>query len=88
MTFADHLRTHQDETVRTAEQWCRAGPIDLADALRELDAVGAPGVAFLAVREAWKEFETYPDVEEALSWGRITPAEAHKAREIRVESNQ
>lgn len=57
MTFADHLRTHQDETVRTAAQWCRAGPIDLADALRELDAVGAPGVAFLAVREAWREFE-------------------------------
>lgn len=56
MTFADHLRTHQDETVRTAAQWCRAGPIDLADALRELDAVGAPGVAFLAVREAWREF--------------------------------
>lgn len=57
MTFADHLRTHQDATVRTAAQWCRAGPIDLADALRELDAVGAPGVAFLAVREAWREFE-------------------------------
>ena len=35
-----------------------------------------------------QEFETYPDVEEALSWGRITPAEAHRAREIRVESNQ
>lgn len=57
MTFADHLRTHQDETVLAASQWCRAGPIDLADALRELDAVGAPGVAFLAVREAWREFE-------------------------------
>ena len=57
MTFADHLHTHQDATVRTAAQWCRAGPIDLADALRELDAVGAPGVAFLAVREAWREFE-------------------------------
>ena len=57
MTFADHLRTNQDATVRTAAQWCRAGPIDLADALRELDAVGAPGVAFLAVREAWREFE-------------------------------
>ena len=54
MTFADHLRTHQDATVRTAAQWCRAGPIDLADALRELDAVGAPGVAFLAAREAWR----------------------------------
>lgn len=35
----------------------RAGPIDLADALRELDAVGAPGVASTAVREAWREFE-------------------------------
>lgn len=57
MTFADHLRTHQDATVRTAAQWCRAGPIDLRGALRELDAVGAPGVAFLAVREAWREFE-------------------------------
>ena len=57
MTFAEHLRTHQDATVRAAVQWCRAGPIDLADALRELDAVGAPGVAFLAVREAWREFE-------------------------------
>lgn len=57
MTFADHLRTHQDETVRTAAQWCRAGPIGLRDALRELDAVGAPGVASTAVREAWREFE-------------------------------
>ena len=57
MTFADHLRTHQDATVRTAAQWCRAGPINLADALRELDAVGAPGVASMAVREAWREFE-------------------------------
>lgn len=57
MTFADHLHTHQDATVRTAAQWCRAGPIDIADALRELDAVGAPGVAFLAAREAWGEFE-------------------------------
>lgn len=56
MTFADHLRTHQDATVRTAAQWCRAGPIDLADALRELDAVGAPGVAFLAIREVWREW--------------------------------
>jgi len=56
MTFADFLDRHQDATVRTAAQWCRAGPIDIADALRELDAVGAPGVAFLAVREAWKEF--------------------------------
>ena len=56
MTFADHLRAHQDATVRTAAQWCRAGPIDLADALRELDAVGAPGVASMAVREAWREF--------------------------------
>lgn len=57
MTFADHLRDHQDATVRTAAQMCRAGPIDLADALRELDAVGAPGVASMAVREAWREFE-------------------------------
>lgn len=57
MTFADHLRTHQDATVRTAAQWCRAGPIDLADALRELDAIGAPGVASTAVREAWREFQ-------------------------------
>lgn len=57
MTFADLLDRHQDATVRTAAQWCRAGPIDLADALRELDAAGAPGVAFLAVREAWREFE-------------------------------
>lgn len=57
VTFANFLDRHQDETVRTAAQWCRAGPIDLADALRELDAVGAPGVAFLAVREAWREFE-------------------------------
>lgn len=57
MTFASFLDRHQDETVRTAAQWCRAGPIDLADALRELDAVGAPGVAFLAVREAWREFQ-------------------------------
>lgn len=57
MTFANFLDDHQDATVRTAAQWCRAGPIDLADALRELDAVGAPGVAFLAVREAWREFE-------------------------------
>ena len=57
MTFADHLRAHQDATVRTAAQWCRVGPIDLADALRELDAVGAPGVASTAVREAWREFE-------------------------------
>jgi hypothetical protein len=57
MTFASFLDRHQDETVRTAAQWCRAGPIDLADALRELDAVGAPGVAFLAAREAWREFE-------------------------------
>jgi len=56
MTFADHLRAHQDATVRTAAQWCRAGPIDLADALIELDAVGAPGVASTAVREAWREF--------------------------------
>lgn len=57
MTFADHLHAHQDATVRTAAQWCRAEPIDLVDALRELDAIGAPGVAFLAVREAWREFE-------------------------------
>lgn len=57
MTFANFLRTHQDATVRTAAQWCRAGPIDLADALRELDAVGAPGVASTAAREAWREFE-------------------------------
>lgn len=57
MTFANFLDRHQDETVRTAAQWCRAGPIDLADALRELDAVGAPGVASTAVREAWREFE-------------------------------
>lgn len=57
VTFASFLDRHQDETVRTAAQWCRAGPIDLADALRELDAVGAPGVAFLAAREAWREFE-------------------------------
>ena len=57
MNFANFLDRHQDETVRTAAQWCRAGPIDLADALRELDAAGAPGVAFLAVREAWGEFE-------------------------------
>ena len=56
MTFANFLDRHQDETVRTAAQWCRAGPIDIVDALRELDAAGAPGVAFLAVREAWKEF--------------------------------
>lgn len=56
MTFANFLDRHQDETVRTAAQWCRAGPIDLADALIGLDAVGAPGVAFLAVREAWREF--------------------------------
>jgi hypothetical protein len=56
MTFADFLDRHQDATVRTASQWCRAGPIDLADTLRELDAVGAPGVASLAVREAWREF--------------------------------
>lgn len=57
VTFANFLDDHQDETVRTAAQWCRAGPIDLADALRELDAVGAPGVASTAIREAWKEFE-------------------------------
>lgn len=57
MTFANFLARHQDETVRTASQWCRAGPIDLADALRELDAAGAPGVASTAVREAWREFE-------------------------------
>ena len=57
MTFADFIDRHQDATVRTAAQWCRAGPIDLADALRELDAAGAPGVAFLAVREAWIEFK-------------------------------
>ena len=56
MTFAGHLRDHQDATVRTAAQMCRAGPIDLADALRELDAVGAPGVASMAVREAWREW--------------------------------
>ena len=57
VSFANFLDCHQDATVRTAAQWCRAGPIDLADALRELDAIGAPGVAFLAVREAWREFE-------------------------------
>lgn len=57
VSFADFLDRHQDATVRTAAQWCRAGPIDLADALRELDAVGVPGVAFLAVREAWREFQ-------------------------------
>lgn len=57
VSFANFLDRHQDATVRTAAQWCRAGPIDLADALRELDAVGAPGVAFLAAREAWREFE-------------------------------
>lgn len=57
VTFANFLDRHQDATVRTAAQWCHAGPIDLADALRELDAVGAPGVAFLAVREAWRDFE-------------------------------
>ena len=56
MIFANFLSHHQDATVRTAAQWCRAGPIDITDALRELDAVGAPGVAFLAVREAWREF--------------------------------
>lgn len=57
MTFADFLDRHQDATVRTAAQWCRAGPIDLADAMRELDAVGAPGVASTAIREAWNEFQ-------------------------------
>lgn len=57
VTFANFLDRHQDATVRTAAQWCRAGPIGLADALRELDAVGAPGVASTAIREAWKEFE-------------------------------
>lgn len=57
VTFANFLDRHQDATVRTAAQWCRAGPIDLADALRELDAVGAPGVASTAVREACREFE-------------------------------
>lgn len=57
VTFANFLDRHQDATVRTAAQWCRAGPIDLADALIELDAVGAPGVASTAVREAWREFE-------------------------------
>ena len=57
VSFASFLDRHHDATVRTAAQWCRAGPIDLADALRELDAVGAPGVASLAVREAWREFE-------------------------------
>ena len=63
VSFADFLDRHQDATVRTAAQWCRAGPIDLADALRELDAVGAPGVAFLAVREAWREFEQTKEME-------------------------
>lgn len=57
VSFANFLDRHQDATVRTAAQWCRAEPIDLADALRELDAVGAPGVASTAVREAWREFE-------------------------------
>lgn len=57
VTFANFLDRHQDATVRTAAQWCRAGPIDLSDAMRELDAVGAPRVAFLAVREAWREFQ-------------------------------
>ena len=57
VSFANFLDRHQDATVRTAAQWCRAGPIDLSDALRELDAVGAPGVASTAVREAWREFE-------------------------------
>ena len=56
VTFANFLDRHQDATVRTAAQWCRAGPIDLADALRELDAVGAPGVASLAIRVAWGEW--------------------------------
>ena len=61
VTFANFLDHHQDATVRTAAQWCRAGSIDLADALRELDAVGAPGVAFLAVREAWREWREADD---------------------------
>ena len=91
MTFADYMRAHPDETIRKVAECLyggEGGPIDLAGALGQLDAAGAPRAAFLAVEEAWKEFETYPDVEEALSWGRITPAEAHRAREIRVESNQ
>lgn len=54
------IRTQEDHVKKALTDlgWvCRAGPIDLADALRELDAVGAPGVASTAIREAWREFE-------------------------------
>ena len=60
MTFADYMRTHPDETIRKASEFLyggKGGTIDLAVALGQLDAAGAPRAAFLAVREAWKEFE-------------------------------
>lgn len=59
MTFADHLAAHPDPTVQTAREWLReraGGPRTLRDGLDDLDAAGAPGVAFLAIREAWREW--------------------------------
>ena len=61
MTFADYMRAHPDETIRKASECLyggEGGPIDIAGALGQLDAAGAPRVAFLAVEEAWKEFQT------------------------------
>ena len=59
MTFPDYLAAHPDATVQAAREWLHGragGPRTLRDALDDLDASGAPGVASLAVREAWGEW--------------------------------
>lgn len=63
MTFSDYLSAHQDQTVQAAREWLReraGGPRTLREALDDMDAAGAPGVASLAIREAWEEWTRRP----------------------------
>lgn len=64
MTFADYLAAHQDQTVQTAREWLReraGGPRTLREALDDLGATGVPGVASLAIREAWVKWRRTED---------------------------
>ena len=59
MTFAEYLRTHPDPTIQKAAELLyggEGGPIDLAEAVVQLDIAGAPSVAFQAIAEAWREW--------------------------------
>lgn len=63
MTFSDYLAAHPDPTVQAAREWLReraGGPRTLREALDDMDAAGAPGVASLAIREAWEEWTRRP----------------------------